>query len=464
VRMTWKKLLCDERPRRTTSTGDHRAQFERDFDRSVFSTPVKRLQDKAQVFPLEPHDAVRTPLTHSLEVSSVARGLGIAAGQWLLEQKEIDPGMERWIEAIAATCGLIHDLGNPPFGHSGENAIRDWFASHSGEDKLKQELGGNDQLTQDFLKFEGNAQSLRLVSKLQILADYNGLNLTFATLSASCKYTAASNEIVVAGDHAKSKPGYFASENNLIKLIRENTGTGNARHPLTFLVEAADDIVYSVADLEDAVKKGVLKWRDAEEWLRKKCPDDQTIDDAFQGMDNILKAGAGKVPEGLPGDVYASAFRTAAIGIFVKASMALFQARYDEIMDGLYKGELVKDCSAANLLKQLKSLGKEKIYCTQSNLKLELMGRHIIHELMDLFWEGASNLSTKDEDDIPDTTNFPGKIGALLSENYRRVFRHFVKHAPELPEKYHRFQLVTDYVCGMTDSFAKRLHNELCGG
>lgn len=457
--MDWKTLLCAERPRPSTITGDHRAEFERDFDRSVFSTPVKRLQDKAQVFPLEPHDAVRTRLTHSLEVSSVARGLGIAVGQWLLTRKEIESGMERWIEAIAATCGLIHDLGNPPFGHSGENAIREWFALKFPNGELKRKLDGNEQLTQDFLRFEGNAQSLRLVSKLQILADFHGLNLTFATLSTSCKYTAASHATISSGDHAKSKPGYFASENELVKLIREKTGTGEARHPLTFLVEAADDIVYSVADIEDAVKKGVLKWRDAKEWLENTNGASCTA--AFERMNRILKAGAAAVPSDLPDDVLASAFRTAAIGILVPAAFATFEARYDEIMRGAYTGELVKDCADAGLLKQLKTLGRERVYCTPSNLRLELMGRRVICGLMDLFWEGASVLPV---DDAPSPNTFPGKIGALLSENYRRVFRHFVKNATELPELYHRFQLVTDYVCGMTDSFAKRLHSELACG
>ena len=256
--MDWKTLLCKDRPRPSTSLGDHRAQFERDFDRTIFSTPVKRLQDKAQVFPLEPHDAVRTRLTHSLEVSSVARGLGIAVGKWLLDERLIEPGMERSVEAISATCGLIHDLGNPPFGHSGEEAICHWFDSRFGRSGLGGALHGNSQLIQDFLRFGGNAQSLRLLTKLQILADYNGLNLTFGTLSASCKYIAPSHESGDKGNHAKSKPGYFASENGVVKQIRERTGTGDARNPITYLVEAADDIVYSVADIEDAVKKGVL--------------------------------------------------------------------------------------------------------------------------------------------------------------------------------------------------------------
>lgn len=176
--MDWKELLNSERLRPTTiqtnattdtgETRDYRSEFERDYDRSVFSTPVKRLQDKAQVFPLEEHDAVRTRLTHSLEVSSVARGLASRAAKWMLQKDHIESNMDRGIEAIAATCGLIHDLGNPPFGHAGEAAIREWFKTK--EETLRESLR-EEQYIQDFLKFEGNAQSLRLVTKLQILAD-----------------------------------------------------------------------------------------------------------------------------------------------------------------------------------------------------------------------------------------------------------------------------------------------------
>ncbi len=457
--MDWTKLLCAERPRASTITGDHRAEFERDFDRSLFSTPVRRLQDKSQVFPLEPHDAVRTRLTHSLEVSSVARGLGIAVGQWLLEKGLITRGMERGIEAIAATCGLIHDLGSPPFGHSGEKAIREWFEGKYTAEPLLQELGGKAQLAQDFLKFEANAQSLRLISKLQILADFNGLNLTFATLSASCKYTAPSHEAGSGSDHAKAKPGYFASENALVALIRERTGTGDARHPLTFLVEAADDLVYSVADVEDGVKKGVLSWRDVVHWFDGK--DGRTFGMASEQMDRILRAGSRTIRPGLPDDILTSAFRTAAIGIVVKAVSTAFKDHYDEIINGEFKGDLVSSCAAADLVANLKQLGRERVYFTHSNLKLELMGRRVINDLMTVFWEGAESLPT---DRDPSTTTFPGKLGALLSQNYRLVFQHFVKSAPELPELYHRFQLVTDYICGMTDSFARRLHAELKNG
>ena len=150
--MNWSRLLNHKRRRPTTIPKDPRSEFERDFDRAVFSTPVKRLQDKAQVFPLEPHDAVRTRLTHSLEVSSVARGLATCSAKWLCEQGLISQGMDRSIEAIAATCGLIHDLGNPPFGHAGEDAIRAWFDRPEQANLLAEVC--NDQQTQDFLKFE----------------------------------------------------------------------------------------------------------------------------------------------------------------------------------------------------------------------------------------------------------------------------------------------------------------------
>jgi dGTPase len=454
--MDWRKLLCKERPRPSTSLADHRRELERDFDRTIFSTPVKRLQDKTQVFPLEPHDAVRTRLTHSLEVSCVARGLAIAIGKWLLEKKLIEPGMERSIEAISATCGLMHDLGNPPFGHSGEEAIRYWFTDRFSRYQPDEKLDHDKQLVQDFLQFGGNAQTLRLITKLQILADFNGLNLTFGTLSASCKYTAPSHESGGDGDHARSKPGYFASEKDIVEQIREKTGTGEARNPITYLVEAADDIVYSVADIEDAVKKGVLTWHSLKNELGG------TDDQVLRGTERILKAGEDRIPKNLADDIWASAFRTAAIGVVVTAVIRQFQMRYDEIMAGQYKGQLVKDCDAASLVRKLKELGNTRVYCTPSNLKLELMGRHVICDLMTVFWEGAQKLQPGGGP--PDTRTFPGKVIALLSENYRRVFRNSIETMQELPETYHRFQLVTDYVCGMTDTFAKRLHSELMNG
>lgn len=457
--MDWKTLLNANRRRTSTISGDHRAEFERDFDRAVFSTPVKRLQDKAQVFPLEPHDAVRTRLTHSLEVSSVARGLGRKAAIWLMDQKAIEPGMDRSIEAIAATCGLIHDLGNPPFGHAGEDAIRSWFAHRDSQELLRKELESEQQI-QDFLKFEGNAQTLRLVATLHVLGDYRGLNLTYGTLSALGKYVAQSDHANLDGnDKARKKPGYFTSESAIVKQVREETGTGDARNPVCYLVEAADDIVYLAADVEDAVKKGVLSWCEVEDTLNKATG--SSVKAALDAQQRILKAGRTDSPTDLEGDIWAAAFRTGAIGVMVNAAFNSFQANYDSIMAGRYRNALLDDSDAIDLAKCLRTLGKTRIYSTRPTLTLELMGRKVISDLMDLFWEGARYLPTQG---MPTPTTFPGKAAALFSPNYRRVFQHFAKERTDLPENYHRFQLVTDYICGMTDSFAKRLHSELFNG
>lgn len=263
-RMNWSQLLSTKRVKALWGEkssvmidGDPRSEFDRDYGRTVFSTPVRRLQDKAQVFPLEEHDAVRTRLTHSLEVSSVARSLGEAAERFASGKRELGSAHAGCISTIAATCGLIHDLGNPPFGHAGELAIADWFRKKEKADPnifddfdpKDGKTGARDtQFAKDFLNFEGNAQTQRLLSRLQVLADDYGLNLTCGTLSASCKYVAQSDSTDKA-DQARKKHGYFASENDLIARIRSEVGTGEARNPITFLVEASDDIVYSTVDL-----------------------------------------------------------------------------------------------------------------------------------------------------------------------------------------------------------------------
>lgn len=456
--MNWQNLLNPRRPRDTTIPSDSRDQFERDFDRSVFSTPVKRLQDKAQVFPLEEHDAVRTRLTHSLEVSSVARGLAARNAKWLLEQGEIDRGMDRSIEAIAATCGLIHDLGNPPFGHAGEDAIRAWFR-RSGREKCLQNSLTDEQQIQDFLKFEGNAQSLRLVTKLQILADYHGLNLTFGTLSVLRKYVASSDRADRSStNRAYKKPGYFASEVDIVERIRNETGTGAARHPICLLVEAADDIAYLTADIEDAVKKGVLSWNKIRENLQ---PQDDSVNMALERQKKILKAGRACVPSNLDDDMWVTAFRTAAIFVMADGVSREFREQYEQIINGRYRHALLEQSDAAKLAAHLQRIGETLVYPTRSTLTLELMGRRVIGDLMDVFWEGAKAMTGEDD---PKTSSFEGKAAALISPNYRQVFQYSVANAQDIPEEYFRFQLVTDYVCGMTDSFAKRLHADLFNG
>jgi dGTPase len=263
--MKWAELFSEQRVRdiykkegSAKIDDDPRTPFERDYDRTVFSTPFKRLQDKAQVFPLEEHDAVRTRLTHTMEVSCVARGLASAVAEIAKDRLTPKQGLD--LRMIASTCGLMHDLGNPPFGHAGERAIVEWFEAQqttlTPNAASFAAFGGATQFASDFRLFDGNAQTQRLISRLQVLSDEFGLNLTAATISASCKYTGPSHEVAPHGDDAaRKKHGYFASENDLMQKIREIVGSGFDRNPIAVLVEAADDIVNAAADIEDGVRK-----------------------------------------------------------------------------------------------------------------------------------------------------------------------------------------------------------------
>ena len=477
--MEWAKLLCPTRIRELmTGEGSHRAdgdfrsQFQRDYDRSLFSTPVRRLQDKAQVFPLEPHDAVRTRLTHSLEVANVARGIASAVAQWLSETGKLsDPAQRDAIPLIASTCGLIHDLGNPPFGHSGEESIRTWFTDRSDRlagffDSLARVQRGDHQrqLERDFLNFEGNAQTIRIVSKLQVLADYYGLNLTAGTLSAALKYTASSDRADTSSlIHETRKPGYFASENVLIDKIREVTGTGESRNPITYLVEAADDIVYSVVDLEDGVKKGVIGWEEVESRLKQGANGDNGIlEEILKKSDEYVDRAEPKLERRERDEAMSQTFRTYAIFRFTKAAIDAFKNNHDLIMGGDFHGELVKESEVASIIKACKETAKRCIFLRDPTiLEREIAGRHVIFDLMDKFWESVEKFNPDSEPGSPN--DFPAKIRSLISPNYRRVFNHSLKDGSH-PREYYRMQLVTDYVCGMTDSFATRLHAKLTNG
>lgn len=466
--MDWEQLLCEVRVRELLGgkpsqryPDDRRTEFDRDYDRSIFSTRVKRLQDKAQVFPLEPNDSVRTRLTHSLEVASVAKGLASDVGQWLASRGYLGRKPERplrAIETVAMTAGLIHDIGNPPFGHSGERAIRDWFKSRPKEFLSFAGRGDRKQLANDFLIFEGNAQTLRLACRLQVLADEYGLNLTAGTISAACKYTVPSHK--TNGDsanHAHRKPGFFASESAVVEAVRKATGTKGARNPITFLVEAADDAVYATVDLEDGVRKGVLHWKTMDKWLKDAASTDPSglIVKSLEGAERqINEAIANNFVRGRSEDeALVQAFRVSAIYNIVKAAAETFIEHYDQIMAGRFTADLVSKSKAAALVDVCKRLGQQFVYCSDETLRLEVQGRTVIHGLMEMFWEGAEHGSEGGR-------KFPDKIYALLSRNYKTVCNATIERKV-LPEKYCKLQLVTDYVCGMTDSFACNLHRRL---
>lgn len=474
--MDWNQLLSTRRIRQlyngrpTAKDGaDTRTEFQRDYDRSLFSTPVRRLQDKAQVFPLEPHDSVRTRLTHSLEVSNVARGLARAVGLSLTTMGKITLEQAGSIELIAATCGLIHDLGNPPFGHAGEKAIQTWFENrHEKEPAFFDGLTSGiatvaERMKQDFLKFEGNAQTIRIVSRLQVLTDFYGLNLTCGAMSAACKYTATSEEAGKTGSpHHRNKPGYFASEDDLIDKIRKETGTNQSRNPITYLVEAADDIVYATVDIEDGIKKGVVTWNEIEERLGKELGGtDPMFQSVLQQTNRKITEAVIPFVEGRERDeTMAQTFRTFAITAATLSVVTAFKENYEAIINGEFEHELIAKSASAELLKACKSTARECIFRRDPEvLTREIAGRGVIHQLMDCFWEGVKTF----EPGVKSSNDFPSKIRSLISANYLRVFENEFKKG-QFPKDYYRMLLVTDYVCGMTDSFATNLHKKLRNG
>lgn len=286
-------------------------------------------------------------------------------------------------------------------------------------------------------------------------------------MSAACKYIASS--IGIAGNlHEKSKLGYFTSEQKLIEKIQEQTGTKDTRNPISYIVEAADDIAFSVVDIEDGVKKSVISW----DILKNKLTDEfgealkkysksnkNMLLNCFSKAQHILsKADPSVLEEGQrPHDnAMAQAFRVLVIIESAKAVEKAFGEKYEEIMDGNYHRELYKDSDAAALITACKRVGQKHIYCSRETLKLELMGRRVIHDLMDVFWEGASRGSTGG-------MGFSRKIYDLTSRNYRVVYKKALEEK-ELPIEYCQMQLMTDYICGMTDTFACTLHKRLTNG
>lgn len=282
MKMNWTNLLCEKRQgvrvfKKVNDNNETRNEFQKDYHRIVCSASFRRLQDKTQVFPLDNSDFIRTRLTHSIEVSSFAKSLGQSTCQYLMEKdidKEITPEIKEKICNILECAGLIHDIGNPPFGHFGEEVIRHWFkvnlSSLMVDDICATDLL-SEQMLNDLYNFEGNAQALRLLSKLHFLVDENGMHLTYALLNTLIKYPVSSCEIDKKSGNIKSKKmGYYFAEEDLFDEICNATGAIGCRYPLTYLLEAADDIAYKTADIEDAAKKGCLSYQTLLNELKEK--------------------------------------------------------------------------------------------------------------------------------------------------------------------------------------------------
>lgn len=442
---------------RAQNGDDHRIAQQHDYDRLLFSTPVRRLADKTQVFPLDANDSVRTRLTHSHEVANLARSMG---NRLLRDGKTIDDGESPGRAAhMLATIGLAHDLGNPPFGHQGEAAIGHWF--HEQMDVFSSDNGSvPEHLFPEFTAFEGNAQSLRILTRLQVSAGDVGLDLTAGTLSALMKYTVSCDQRKTGGAATK-KYGFFESEYEIVKWIRQETQIGEGeRHPLTWIMEAADDIAYSILDIEDAIKKGIVS------------PDDiytivsVDLDDTYEGLKGAINRDFGKIKRdnrsiGEIREIKASYVRTNLIRNLISYAVAQFETNWPAIQNRSHATPLLANCGLCNLLKKT---AVQYVFSSTPVRRVEAEGAIAVKRLMDFFWKAIH-----DRADAVDLKSARKSAAAaygwsLISDNYRQIAirdQYIDRNGNPLPMRYRELRLLTDMISGMTDGFAKSLHNQL---
>lgn len=436
--MYWSKLLSAQRAVSTSRPEEIRSHFQRDYDRIVFSSPFRRLQNKTQVFPLPGSVFVHNRLTHSLEVASVGRSI---ANTVALELRQLPENMGNDLlyelgSIVAAAC-LAHDLGNPPFGHSGEKAISSYFTEGNGQ-SLRNEL--SPEQWSDLIEFEGNANAFRILTHQFNGRRKGGYALTYASLAALVKYPYAS-----FNKGKRKKYGFFSSETNTFKQIAESCGMPclddsipvYARHPLVYLVEAADDISYLIMDIEDAHKLRILSTEKTESLLLS------FFDPAENA--NQLQYIRNMYEEVTDTNERIAFLRAMAVNLLVQKVSEAFLEHYESIMQGSFDDSLV-GVLQADLQEALDNCRKDSvrlIYNHPSVIKIELTGFNILGTLMDEFTSAILE---------PDKT-YNKKLLSLLPEQFK----------PTNTERYSQLQSVIDFISGMTDLYAMQLYKDLRG-
>lgn len=441
--MDWSKLISAKRfglEEFHEERQENRSEFQRDYDRLIFSAPFRRLQNKTQVFPLPGSIFVHNRLTHSLEVSCVGRSLGNDVAKAILARRpELQESCLPEIGSIVSAACLAHDLGNPPFGHSGERAISTFFSEGKGLELIGKQPD-REQLTpaqwEDLTHFEGNANAFRLLTHQFEGRRKGGFVLTYSTLASIVKYPFSSS---LAGK--KSKFGFFTSEEESFRRIAEELGMKklgdsplkHARHPLVYLVEAADDICYQMMDIEDAHKLKILTTQETQDLLLSYFSDErkahrlQTLKIVSDTNEQIAY------------------LRSSVIGLLIRECVQAFLANEEKILAGEFEGCLMHHISPlpASAYKHCADVSFEKIYRSRDVLDIELAGFRIISTLLELMIDAVCS---------------PEKTYSQLLIN--RVSDQYNIKAPAL---YDRIQAVLDYISGMTDVFALDLYRKIKG-
>ena len=436
----WQKLLSAERLGvGTAPAAPQRTAFQQDYDRIVFTSAFRRLKDKTQVFPLSKSDYVRTRLTHSLEASCVGRSLGALIGREIIDRHGLQHVEAADFGAIVAAACLAHDIGNPPFGHAGEDAIREWF-KNSG---LLDRHGFSAAQRADFERYEGNAQGFRIVTRLQSPAN-PGLQLTSAVLATFTKYPRPSALAIELDGKSGKKFGYFQHDAESFRrvaaatgLVERVAGVAWRRHPLALLVEVADDTCYLIVDLEDAARLGFVPYADAEDLLA-----DLAGNRVSDGRLNRLSDPKERLEY----------LRAKAIGCMLESAAAVFLENEKAILDGRFDDELLANSPLAVPLQAVLKLAKETIYTARPALEIETAGFEVLGGLLSLFTAAVEAGA-----DCQRMTTRERMLLKLLPLQ-------FLAHDGEPDaDPYVRLLQVADFVAGMTDSYAVDLYRKLKG-
>ncbi len=439
--MKWQELISNIRlgqESRHSERHDDRSEFKRDYDRLIFSAPFRRLQNKTQVFPLPGSIFVHNRLTHSLEVASVGMSLGNDAAKTIIARRpELAGSLFEEIGTIVATACLAHDMGNPPFGHSGEKAMQTFFTEGEGaflKERLKPEIWS------DITHFEGNANAFRLLAHRFCGRREGGFDMTYTTLASIVKYPCSS---MAAG--GKGKFGFFEEERPIYEKIAAKLGLKKlsvegeplryARHPLVYLVEAADDICYEIMDLEDAYKLKILSFTEASGLMLGFFSEEEQRHIMQRIEHECITDGNEQI----------NYIRACAIGKLVNLCTAAFVNNEQEILDGTFNGSLIDhiDEGPREAYRHCSDVSRRKIYNSKPVLDIELSGYRIIDTLMQSMTEAAVH---------------PGRFYSKQLIN--RVSSQYDIHSDSLDS---RILAVVDYISGMTDVYALDIYQKING-
>lgn len=446
--MQWQQLLSRARlgSHEAPQASSARTDFQRDFDRVVFSSAFRRMQDKTQVFPLSKVDYVRTRLTHSLEASSIGRSLGTLVGERVISRHRLDAFEAADFGAIVAAACLAHDIGNPPFGHSGEDAIRHW--AHTGAYGARRVAMLQGSEAEDFLSFEGNAQGFRIVTRLQNPDNEGGLQLTCATLAAFTKYP---RESWLGGSRydgvSAKKQGFAASDRAAFEQVastvgliaRDNHHAMWCRHPLAFLVEAADDISYRVIDIEDGYRLGHFTYPEVVELFWPLVSDPERQRPRLEKIRDLKDR--------------VEFLRAKVINEVIRQVVDCFMEHEAAILDGRFDAPLLGELPLRDPLEALIDNAAQRIYCAPEVVSIQAAGFQVVADLLERFSQVVDDVAERAE-----------RASARSRMLIRLIPEQFIGPGRvPVRDPYLRLLLLTDFVAGMTDSYAVSLYKKVTG-